>query len=296
MKVFITGATGFVGTCVTQELIAHGHSVSGLARNDASAAKLEALGATPIQGSLEDLSTLTAAAREADAVIHAAFIHDFTDPNHNLSRNVAKDLAALKALAEGVRGTGKVLVNTHGTMAGPKGQIFTESMEKQSGIERNASEDLFRELAKQGLNVVTIRLPVTVHGEGDPNFVPAMMYFAKQSGYAAYVGDGTQRWPHVHKLDAAVMYRLAIEKPLSRGQVLHPFDDELVSVKSIAETIGKKLGVPVKSVEPEEIQKSLGFIGWAMGTDNPVSKEDTVKLTGWKTTQIGLLEDIEKNY
>lgn len=295
MKVFITGASGFVGSCVTRELIAHGHTVFGLARSETSAAKLKALGATPVQGSLDDLTGLTAAARDADAIIHAAFIHDFADPEHSLTRNVAKDVEALKALAEGVRGTGKVLINTHGTMAGPKGQILTESTAKLPGIERNASEDLFQTLAKEGLNVVTIRLPVTVHGEGDPNFIPAMLHFAKQNGYAAYVGDGSQRWPHVHKLDAAVMYRLAVETPLPKGQVLHPSDVE-VTVKSIAEVIGKKLGVPVKSVEPEEIQKSLGFIGWAMGTDNPISKEVTVRLTGWKTSQIGVLEDVEKNY
>jgi nucleoside-diphosphate-sugar epimerase len=296
MKVFLTGATGFVGTCVTTELIAHGHTVSGLARTDASASKLKALGATPVQGSLDDLSTLTAAARDADAVIHAAFVHDFADPNHSMTRNVAMDIAALKALAEGMGGTNKVLINTHGSLVGPEGKTFTESMAKRPGMERNASEDLLKQLAEDGLNVVTIRLPVTVHGEGDPNFVTAMLHFAKQSGYAAYVGDGSQRWPHVHKLDAAVIYRLAIERPLPKGQVLHPIDNELVTVKSLAEVIGKKLGLPVKSLEAEELQKSLGFIGWAMGTDNPLSKEETVRLTGWTTSQIGVLEDVERNY
>jgi nucleoside-diphosphate-sugar epimerase len=295
MKVFITGATGYIGSCVTKELVSHGHTVMGLARNDRSAEKVKSLGGTPVQGSLDDLSALTEAAKASDAVIHMAFIHDFADPDHSLSDNVDKDIEALKALAKGLQGTDKKLINSHVSMVGPPGEMFTESMDKHPGLERNRSEDLFKQLAKEGIHVVTMRLPVVVHGEVDPQFIPAQIQFAKMAGFAAYIGDGSQRWPQVHKLDVAKAFRLAVEKSLPIGQVLHPVH-ELVTVKTIAEAIAKKYGVEAKSAPPVEVEKHLGFIGRVMGLDNPMSNHQTVKVIGWQPSQIGILEDLEKNY
>jgi nucleoside-diphosphate-sugar epimerase len=297
MKIFITGASGFIGTEVTKELLKHGYEVLGLARSDASAEKLKSLGATPQPGSLDDLASLTAGAKAADAVIHLAFIHDFTAPDHDFARNCAKDIAALNALAEGVRGTSKPLINTHGTLVGKDGAVLTESTPKQPGIPRNASEDLFVKLGQEGLKAITIRVAPSVHGVGDPNFVPALIAGAKASGESIYV-DESARWPSVSKYDVAVLYRLAIEnaEKIPNGQVLHGVEDVSHSTKDIAVLIGKKLGVPVKKVTKEEAIKRFGFIGYALATNNPVTKEETEKLTGWKITGNTLLEDIEENY
>lgn len=296
MKVFITGASGFIGTAVTKELLSHGHTVIGLARSDKSAQKLKALGATPLSGSLDDLATLTAGAKAADAVIHTAFIHDFTSPDHDFNRNAAKDIAALEALAEGVRGTTKPLISSHGTLVGKDGTVLMESTPKEPGNPRNDAEDLFKKLGEEGLKAITIRCSPSVHGVGDPNFVPALIAGAKASGESIYV-DENAKWPTVALNDVAVLYRLAVEKAdgIPNGQVLHGIGSEH-STKEIAELIGRKLGVPVKKVSLEEAMKRFGFIGWALATNNPATKVETEKLTGWKTEGLTLLEDMEKNY
>lgn len=297
MKVFLTGATGYVGSLVAQELIAHGHTVSGLARNDTSAQKLLATGITPVHGDLHDHSTLTQAARDADAIIHCAFIHDFDSPTHDLDKNMRADLDALKALAEGIRGTEKILVHTNESLATDDGVVLTERTKKATWWERKMSEDLFEQLAEEGLNVRTVRLPCVTHGTGDHHgFITALVEFAKKSGFAPYVGEGGQHWPSVNKLDAAVMYRLAIEKDLPKGQNLHPYEDEVFTIGEIARFIGEKLGVEAKSITQEEAVKELGFIGRCMGIDNQVVKEETVRLTGWKPIHSSLREDIRKVY
>ncbi|KAF2182744.1 NAD-dependent epimerase/dehydratase [Zopfia rhizophila CBS 207.26] len=297
MKVFVTGASGFVGTQVTKELLKHGYEVLGLARSDASAQKLKSLGATPHPGSLDDLASLTAGAKAADAVVHMAFIHDFLAPDHDFARNCATDIAALEALAEGVRGTNKVFINTHGTIVGKDGAVLTETTPKEPGLPRNASEDLFVKFGQEGLKAITIRLSPSVHGVGDPSFVPALIGGAKATGESIYV-DENARWPSVSKYDAAVLYRLAIEnaEKIPNGQFLHAIEDVSHLTKDIAELIGKKLGVPVKQVTMEEAIKRLGFIGYALSTNNLVTKEETEKLTGWKIKGNTLLEDIEENY
>jgi nucleoside-diphosphate-sugar epimerase len=294
MLVFITGASGFVGSAVTRELIKHGHKVLGLARSNDSVKKVEALGATALKGSLDDLSTLTQGARSADAVIHTAFIHDFTSPDHDMARNCRKDLDAIKALADGLRGTNKVLVNTHGLLHQKEPGTLTEEGEKNPGF-RADSEYLTKQLAKEGVSTVTIRLSPTVHGQGDYAFIPIMINGAKRTGESIYVDD-SYKWPAVSVLDAAVLYRLAVEKPLPKGQVLHAIEDKSHTVKDVAQLIANKLDVPFKAVSKEEAIKRLGFIGLAIGTDLRVSKADTEKLTGWKIEHPGLFEDLEKYY
>ncbi|PRP85818.1 NAD-dependent epimerase/dehydratase [Planoprotostelium fungivorum] len=283
LKVFVTGASGFIGTEVTKELISHGHTVVGLARSDASAEKLKNLGAQVVRGGLHDLDTLTSAARSSDAVIHLAFDHSFDRPDYNVAEVCAADIRALRALAEGIRGTKKPLVNTTGTLVAPEGQTLTETTPKQPGPARNQTEDFVQEAAREGLNSVLIRLAPSVHGEGDPNFLKTLVHNAKKEGRSIYVGDGSHRWPGVSKYDAAVLYRLAVEQQLPPGTVLHAIEEESIRLRDIAEVIGKKLKVPTQSITKEEALAKLGFVGWAISLDNPVTKEKTVELTGWKS-------------
>jgi nucleoside-diphosphate-sugar epimerase len=172
--------------------------------------------------------------------------------------------------------TDKKLINAHVSVAGPPGEMFTESMEQHPGLNRNRSEDLLNQLAKEGIHVVTMRIAVVVHGVDDFNFVPAQTQFAKAAGFAACIGHGTHRWQQVQKLDMTKAFRLAVDKPLPIGQVSHPLH-ELITVTTIAEAIGKKYGLEAKSAPPAEVEKHLCFIGRVMSLDNPMSKEETVR-------------------
>ncbi|ORX39125.1 NAD-dependent epimerase/dehydratase [Kockovaella imperatae] len=295
MRIFLTGASGFIGSYLTKELIAHGHTVIGLARSDASARKVQVNGATPLRGDLNDLEILASGAREADAVIHCAFIHDFDNPNFDIHRNAAVDVAAFRAMAEAIKGTDKPIISTNGTLGAAVGATLTEDTPKEDGNYRKPPEDLVAELGRQGTRAILIRLPPTVHGVGDVNFVAIMIATAKRLGYSQYVGSGESHWPTVNVKDAVTLYRMAIEQPLPAGTVLHGIDGH-VKTKDIAEMIGRKLGVPTKSVSAEEALSQLGFIGLALSLDNPVTKEKTMAATGWQPSHIGLLEDLDKNY
>ena len=295
MKVFITGASGFIGSYLTTELIEHGHTVIGLARSDASAKTIQAAGAVPHRGDLGDHASLAAAAREADAIIHCAFIHDFASPDHDIHRNAAVDVAAFQAMADAIKGTNKHIISTNGSLGGETGVVLTEDTPKREGDYRKPPEALVASLGRQGMRTILIRLPPTVHGVGDVNFMPALIGAAKRNGYSMYVDDGEATWPTVNVRDVVKLYRYAIEHELPGGTVLHGTDKQ-VKTKEFAAMIGKKLGVPTKSVTIEEAQAQLGFIGWALGTDNPMTKEKTVALTGWECKNIGLLENLDKNY
>lgn len=288
MRVFITGATGFVGSAVVQELIGAGHKVLGLSRSDAGAKALEAAGAEVHRGSLEDLGSLKRGAAAADGVIHCGFIHDFS----NFATSVAVDKAAIDALGGVLAGSQKPFVVTSGVLGLAVGRVSTEEDVPSDGIPRK-SEATGLALVSQGVRAMVVRLSPSVHGDGDHGFVPALINAAREHGFAMHVGDGKNRWPGVHRLDAARLYRLALEKGTA-GAVFHGVAEEGIPVKEIAETIAKRLGLPVVSKSPAEASALLGFIGHALSLDGAASSKLTQDKLGWKPTQVGLIQDMEK--
>ncbi|KAF2163805.1 hypothetical protein M409DRAFT_57284 [Zasmidium cellare ATCC 36951] len=294
-KVFITGAAGFIGSAVTAELISHGYEVLGLARSDSAAETVTKNGGKPHKGDLEDLESLKSGAAASDGVIHLAFVHDFS----NLDRVCNIDQAAIKAMGEGLAGSNKPLIVVSGTLGFPKGQLATEDTEIERGTplsKRGESQDLVKQLSKDiGIRGMAINLTPTVHGRGDKGFVPTLIDAAKKNGYATYIGDGSNVWPAGHRLDAAVLLRLAFEKGRA-GAVYNAVAEQGVSHKDIAEVISKRLGIPAESKKPEEAMQTLGFLGAVIGLNNPTSGEKTQKELGWEPKQIGLLQDMEENY
>lgn len=294
MRVFVSGASGFIGSAVVKELLNNGHKVLGLARSSSSAKTLTDLGAEVHNGSLDDLDSLKSGAAQCDGVLHLAFVHDFTD----FAGSCAKDRLAIEAFGEALAGTGKPLVVTSGILLLKGGAVRTEDDKPDmsgAGAIRAASEEVTMELTKKGVRAIIIRLAPSVHGEGDKGFVTQILAAAKEKGVSAYVGDGLNRWTAVHRLDAARLYRLAVEKGVAGG-VYHGVADEAVPVKDIAEVIGKGLKVPVVSTSVEEAAQSLGFIAYAFSSDSPASSSKTREELGWKPEQPGLIADVEKAY
>jgi len=287
MRVFITGATGHVGTAVTNELIAHGHQVIGLARSDASAAKLDAAGAEALRGELRDLEVLTKGARDADGVIHCGFIHDFS----NFAASVEIDRVAIETLGAALRGTGKPLIVTAGLAGIAPGRIATEEDELAPVIPR-VSEPTALRLVEEGVKAMVVRLPPSTHGAHDHGFVASLIQFARNAGAAAYVGEGANRWSAGHVLDAARVYRLALEKGTA-GARYHVVGDEGIPVRTIAETIGRKLGLPVKSVTTDEPPAYLSWLTPFFQLDAAASAALTRQRLGWAPAQMGLLSDME---
>jgi len=302
MKVFVTGASGHIGLPVVRELLSAGHSVVGLARSEASAAKLESTGAQVLRSSLDDLDALQAAARSADGVIHLAFKHDLALAGGDFMGAVSADLRAVEALGAALEGSGKPFVNTTGTMLlahSVHGRAGTEEdLAQDGGNPRAASEKLSLAFAKRGVRTSVVRLAPTVHSSLDHHgFIPMLVAAARKNGFAAYVGDGAARWPAVHTLDAANLYRLALESAPA-GSHLHAAADEGVPFRSLNEAIGKGLGVPTKSIPAEQAGALLGgFLGMIAQLDNPTSSARTRELLGWKPTHSGLLADLaERHY
>ncbi|MDE1147706.1 MAG: SDR family oxidoreductase [Azospirillaceae bacterium] len=292
MRVFVTGASGFVGSAVVPELLAAGHQVLGLARSDASAAAVAASGAAVHRGSLEDLDSLRQGAAAADAVIHTAFIHDFT----KFAENCATDRKVIAALGAGLAGTGRPLLITSGTALLNPGAVSTEDIVptlKTHPIPRVATEEAAADLMAQGLNVRIVRLPPSVHGDGDHGFMHILINLAREKGVAAYIGDGDNRWPGVHRLDAARLYRLALEKGAA-GARYHATEGEGVPFREIAGIIGRRLGLPVVSLSREEAGAHFGWFSHFAAIDAPVSSEWTRAQLGWQPTQIGLLADLDR--
>jgi nucleoside-diphosphate-sugar epimerase len=285
VRIFVTGATGFIGSAVVTELIEAGHEVVGLARSDQGAAALAAAGAIPHRGDLEDLDSLRAGAAGADGVIHTAFVHDFS----RLADSGRIDLRAVEALGAG----GRPLVITSGTALVAAGRTATENDASDpagAGSHRAPSEHAA--LARGG---VVVRFPPSVHGEGDHGFVPVLIDVARTRGISAYVGDGTNRWAAVHRLDAARLFRLAVESAPA-GSVLHGVGEEGVPTRAIAEVIGRHLDVPVASISADEALEHFGWIGRFFAIDVPASSAITQTTLGWRPTRPGLIADLEAGH
>ena len=289
MRVFLTGATGFIGSAIVKELTGAGHQVLGFARSDASAALLEAAGIEVHRGALDDLDSLKRGAQACDGVIHTAFIHDWSQ----FMTNVEIDRRAVEALIGALQDTGKPLVITSGSMMVAHARPAAEQDAPVSvEVPRAASEAMV--LTARGVRGSVIRLPPTVHGAGDHAFIPRLINFAREKSLSAYVGDGTNVWPAVHRLDAAHLYRLALENA-EPGTRLHGIAEEGIAFRAIAEAIGAGLGVPVRSLTAEEAPAHFDFLARFVATDNPVSSSITRKTFGWHPEGPDLLNDMRDN-
>jgi nucleoside-diphosphate-sugar epimerase len=291
MRIFVTGATGFIGSAIVQELIGAGHQVTGLARSEASAKALAAAGAAVHLGALEDLDTLQQAAAASDGVIHTAFNHDFS----TYLQNCEDDRRIIEALGAALQGSDRQLVVTSGIgVVGPGGLITEDRGPAASSIvPRAASEEAALALATRGVKASALRLPPSVHGDGDHGFVPAIIQFARQHGVSAYVGDGSNRWSTVHRLDAARAYRLILEKGEGRP-VFQAIGDEGVPFKAIADVVGRKLHLPVVSKSAEEAAAHFSWMDKFAAMDVPASARKTAEWLGWQPQQVGLIEDLEQ--
>jgi nucleoside-diphosphate-sugar epimerase len=288
MRVFLTGATGFVGSAIVRELITSGHQVLGLARSDTGAETLASMGAEVHRGSLENPESLRDGARKADAVIHTAFNHDFS----RFAENCADDRRAIEAIGAVLEGSGRPMLVTAGLALLAPGRIATEA-DKASPDFPRVSETAAAAVASRGVCISTVRLAPSTHGAGDHGFVPHLIGLAREKGVAAYIGDGNNRWPGVHRLDAARLYRLALEQGVESGPY-HAVDDEGVSFKAIAEVIGRRLGVPVVSKTPEEASEHFGWFARFAGMDIPSSSARTRSALEWNPEQPGLIADLDQ--
>jgi nucleoside-diphosphate-sugar epimerase len=289
VQVFLTGGTGLIGSAVVAELLGHGHTVLALARSEASARAAEAAGAEPLPGGLADLDVIRAGAARADGVIHLAFSNDFSSAEA-VTRAVEEETAALTTLGRELLGSDRPLVTVSGTPWVP-GRVSTEADPLPTdGLVggRGRTVTAMLALADRGVRSTAVRLPRTVHNRGDGGFAGLLTQIARQTGVSGYPGDGTQRWPAVHALDAAVLFRLALEQAPA-GTAWHAVDDEGDAVRDIAAVIGRRLGLPVESV-PED---HFGPLGTIFGTDQPSSSAHTRATLDWKPTHPGLLEDLE---
>lgn len=294
MRVFLTGATGFIGSAIVQELIGAGHQVLGLARSDASANALAAAGVEVHRGALEDLDSLRRGAAASDGVIHTAFIHDFS----KYVANAETDRRAIEAIAGALEGSDKPFVSTSGTLGLQPDRVGKEddvALPDSAAGPRAAAEGVMLAAAGRGVRTSIIRLPPSVHGKGDHGFVPTLIGIAREKGISAYIGNGFNRWPTVHRLDVARLFRLALEKGAA-GSRFHGVAEEGVPVKNIAEVIGKQLNIPVVVKSQEEAADHFGWLAMFLGMDYPCSSAQTQEQLGWQPNQVTLIGDLEQGH
>lgn len=290
MKVFVTGASGFIGSAVVQALIEAKHEVIGLARNEESAAKIRSAGADVLMGSLEDLNSLREGALRADGIIHTAFIHDFTQ--YAKANDVEK--AVIDVMGEALKGTGKPLVVAAGLLGLPPiNGVITEDSVSTNPV--RSSEVTAMKWASEGVHASVVRLPPSVHDKGDKGFMPFIIQQARKHKVSAYPGDGTTQWAAVHRLDAAKVFQRAMEKSI-RGARYNAVGDSGVALKDIATLIGKQLNLPVASVTGEEITKHFEWMSHFISLDGRATAVRTQEQLNWKPAHMGLLDDLRKNY
>ncbi len=294
MHVFVTGASGFVGSAIVKDLLAAGHTVLGLVRSEKGAAEVTAAGAEPLLGDVNDVNVLRQGATATDAVIHTAFNHDFSQ----YKANCEADRKVIEALGEALAGTSKPLVITSGVGLLNYDRLLNEDDHLPAGsdvIPRAASEEAAQAVQEKGVNVYIVRLPPSVHGKGDHGFVPMVMAMAREKGESAYVGDGGNQWPAVHRTDAAALYRLIAEKQ-PELRIFHAVAEQGVPFKEIATAIGRGLNLPVTSKSGDEVAAHFGWFAHFASINCPSLSEKTREATGWQTSGPGLIEDMMSNY
>jgi nucleoside-diphosphate-sugar epimerase len=293
MRVFVTGATGFIGSAVVRELLDAGHEVLGLARSDQAAAAVLATGAKVHRGDISDLDSLRRGAAESDGVVHTAFNHDFSVSRVDAS---AADRLAVEAMAEALVGTDRPIVIASGTGGLSPGHLATEqTVPGSDSIGRYAVEETAVSFVGRGVRPSVVRFPPTVHGRGDHGFIPMLIDIARNKGVSGYPGDGSNRWPAVHRLDAARLFRLAVESAPA-GARLHGVSEEGIPVREMAEVIGRRLRLPVVTIPPEESAGHFGFLGAFFALDCPASSALTQQLLGWHPAQPGLIADLDQGH
>jgi nucleoside-diphosphate-sugar epimerase len=304
MRVFVTGASGWIGSAVVGELIDAGHQVVGLARSDGSADALTAAGAEVHRGTLDDLEGLRSAAGASDGVIHLAFKHDLAFSG-DFQGAADADRRAVETLGDGLAGSDRPLVIASGTLGLAPGRLATERDGHGANATpaalgagpqtRLATAELTLALASRGVRSSVVRLPPTNHGDGDNGFVAALVRIAREKGVSGYVGDGTNRWPAVHRLDSARLFRLALESAPA-GSTLHAIADEGVPIRDIAEVIGRHLDLPVVAISPDDAGEHFAWLAGFLAADSPASSALTRELLGWDPTHPGLIADLEQGH
>ncbi len=292
MAIFITGASGWIGSAVTRELLGAGQQVIGLARSDAAAATIAGLGAEVVRGSLDDLDTMRDAAAASDGVVHLGYNHDFS----RMADAAATDRAAIETIGGALAGTDRPFALASGVIGLGSGRVVTEQdMPAPGAHPRAANADLALSFVPQGVRTIVLRFAPTVHGQGDHGFIAVIAGIAREKGVSGYVADGSARWPAVHRLDAAHLVRLALHSAPA-GTNVHAVAEEGVPTRDIAEAIGRGLGLPVESIPAGRAAEHFGWMGMFFGTDTVVSSEATQHLLGWKPEHPGLIADLDAGY
>ena len=300
MRVLVTGGSGWIGSAVVPELIAAGHEVVGLARSDASAAALTAAGAELRRGDLDDLDVLRNAAEDSDGVIHLAFKHDLVYAG-DMQAAAEADRRAIETFGDALAGSERPFVIASGLLGLTTGRVATEldghetSSQTGPAQARHANAELTLSYASRGIRSSIVRLAPTVHGQGDNGFMAIIVGIARDKGVSAYIGDGSNRWPAVHRLDAARLFRLALERAPA-GSTLHAVGDEGVTIRDIAQRIGRHLEIPVTGITPDDASQHFGFLAHFLATDSPASSTLTQELLGWQPTHPSLIDDLDAGH